>query len=261
MSRPWLLPSGCLLLAFGSGVALGLFIGGASAVSNGTDRTTGFSALESAPGVAMQEQVHGNTLLSSRIRELEQELADQKQDQHAILADRLAFFKKYHESIRLQAFDEGDLKITSQMADILGISTEERQAVEGHLKEIQKQMEQLDDANTVIAKQTADGITYDIPPDAKGAALKDKLKEMLTSDLGEERADLFEGYGSFDSYNSPFSDFAEHKQEIEIKWMNQNGKPMYTYKQSSNNGSMWSDTPSPNVPTPLQKYLPANVAP
>lgn len=54
--------------------------------------SSGFS-----PELEAQDRIQGNVLLSSRIRELEKELADQKKDQNTVEADRVIFFKKHHE--------------------------------------------------------------------------------------------------------------------------------------------------------------------
>ena len=253
---------GILLLTFGSGVASGLFLGGGtSSTSDDSEKTTGSSSSSFSSSAEAQERIEGNSLLSNRIRELEKDLAEQKKDQNSVLADRLAFFKKHDHELWFPAFQEGSLQITPAMAEFLGLSKQEQSAVEEHLREIQKEMEQLTDANTAVTKQTANGITYRIAADPKGKELKDQLTGYLSADIGDERAALFMDHGQFDSVSSPFSGFGQQKSEIDINWINQNGKPMYTYKESYGGGSSWSDTPEPNLPMQLQKYLPPDSPP
>jgi hypothetical protein len=258
MSKQMLIFLGLLLLVFGSGIALGLFMAGAPPVSDASEKSTSGSSSGFFSSPEAQDQVQANTLLSDRIRELEKELADQKADQKTVLEDRLAFFEKYHEQIRLQAFDN-NLKVTPEMAEILGLSKEEQQAIEQHLAEIKSEMDKLEDADTVLAKQTADGVTYDIPADPQGKALEDKLNSLMSAGIGDERAKLFMDSGGYDFYGGPFSDFAAQKREIEIKWTQQNGSPLYTIKESAPNGS-WS-TSGTDLPTQYQKYLPTDSPP
>ena len=127
MSRQMLISLGLLLLVFGSGVALGLYMGSAPPASDVSKK----SSDESSSGTFSetgQERIEANTLLSDRIRELDKELAEQKKDQKTILADRMAFFKKYNKSIRVSAFD-GGINVTPEMVEILGLSKEEQQAI------------------------------------------------------------------------------------------------------------------------------------
>jgi hypothetical protein len=192
---------------------------------------------------------------------LEKALAEQKTDQKAILADRLAFFKKYHEQIRLSAFDD-DLKVTPEMSEILGLSKKEQQAIEQHLAETKSEMDKMEDANTVLAKQTATGVTYDISADPQGKAIKDKLNSSISADIGDDRAGLFMSHLDY-SENTQFSDFAEQKREIDITWTTQNGNPVYTTKVRSvgpDGDSTWS-TAGNMVQPQFQKYLPTDSTP
>jgi hypothetical protein len=262
MSKQMLIFLGLLLLVFGSGVAVGLFMDGTPAASDASKKSAGSSSSAFFSSQEAQDQVEANTLLSSRIRELEKDLADQKKDQQADFAGRMAFFKKYHKEIRVQAFDD-TLKVTPEMAEILGLSKEEQQAIEQHLAETKAAMDKLEDANTTLVKQTANGVTYDIPADPQGKALEDKLNSLVSAGIGNDRAELFMDSGGYDYYGGPFSGFAAQKKEIEIIWTQQNGSPdgspLYTVKESSANGA-WS-TSGTDLPTQYQKYLPTNSAP
>jgi hypothetical protein len=161
----------------------------------------------------------------------------------------------------VQAFD-GSLKVTPEMAAILGLSKEEQQAIEQHLAEIKTEMDKLEDADTVLAKQTANGVTYDIPADPQGKAIKDKLNDLLSADIGNDRAEFFMDSVGY-AYNGTFSDFGEQKREVEITWTTQNGNPIYTTKVSAlgpDGNSTWS-TSGNAVQPEFEKYLPTSSTP
>ncbi len=96
------------------------------------------------------------------------------------------------------------------MVEILGLSKEEQTAVEQHLVEVRKAMEKLEDADTTFLKQTANSVTYEVPADPQGKALKDQLSNTLTSDIGADRADFLLSSSGFENFG-PFSGFAEQK--------------------------------------------------
>ena len=265
MSKPTLIIAGLLLLAFGSGLGCGLYFGSASSDSTASTRTSGSSSSGFFSNPEAQTQVQANTLLSDRIRELEKELAEQKknQDEALVSAGRIAFFKKYHDKIRISAFDGGFL-VTPEMADILGLSKEEQQSISKHLAEIQDEMIKLNETNTTLVKQTANGATYEVPVDPEGKALKDQLSGLLSSDIGPDRADFFMNFGDFSQYSS-FDNFAQSKKDIEITWAQQNGSLLYTIKNDYfgpngvPSGSMSTTTTS--LPPPYQKLLQGDSAP
>jgi hypothetical protein len=169
----------------------------------------------------------------------------------------VAFFKRYQDRIGLQAFD-GNLKITPEMVELLGLTKEEQQAVEQHLRQIANELEKINDANTVLAKQTANSVTYDVAASPDGMALKDKLSSLLSGDVTPFRAELLMEPRQFDSFG-PFSGFAEGKKEIEITWTQQNGVPLYMVKQSSANGTLTSSSTS--LPPQYQKLLQGETGP
>jgi hypothetical protein len=261
MSRQLLIPVGFLLLGLISGLGIGLFMGGGSPAAETADKPTASSSSGFFSSPEAQNQVEANTLLSNRILELEKELAEQKNEQHAALADRMAFFKKYQREIWLNAFDN-NLKVTPEMAELLGLSKEEQQEIEQQLAETKSEMDKIEDADTVLAKQTANGVTYDIPADPQGKALKDKLTGLLTTDIGDDRAGLFLSH--FDnSGDHPFSFFGEQNNEIEITWTTQNGNKVYTTRETTrgpNSNSSWSMS-GDSVQPQYQKYLPTNTGP
>jgi hypothetical protein len=241
-------------LAFGSGVGLGLFLGeGAPATTDESEKTKSVSSSDFSPTPEGQERIEANTLLSNRIRELEKELADQKKGDLTSVADRIALLKKYNLGSRLQAVMGPT--VTPEMAVILGLSKEEKQAVEEHLGEIAEEMEKLKDADTVLSKQTANSVAYDIPVDPQGDVLKEKLRGLLSSDIGADRADFLMSGGGYDSYG-PFAGFAEQKGGIEITWIQQNGAPFYTVKETNGNGAM--SFSQATLGEPYSKYLPMN---
>lgn len=157
----------------------------------------------------------------------------------------------------MQAFD-GGLKVTPEMAEILGLSKEEQDAIAKHLAEIQEEMKKLEDADTALLKQTANGVTYEVPADPQGKVIKDKLNSLLSADIGADRAELFMDYGNFAAY-SDFGNFAETKKEIEITWAQQNGTPQYTIKNSffgpNDKSQGWSSFSTSSLPSQYQKLL------
>jgi hypothetical protein len=264
MSKPMLISLGVLLVVFGSGVALGLFMAGAPATSDASEKSAGSSSSVFFSSPEAQDQVQANTLLSDRIRELEKELSEQKENSKAIQADRLAFLKKYHDQIRVQAFGGNPIKITPEMAEILGLTKDEQQTIEQHLTEAAKEMERLQDANKVLTMQTANSITIETPVDAEGKAIETTLNDTLASDIGADRADfLMNSAGSY--YSDPFSGFAQQKIEMEISWTEQNGAPLYTWKETgfNSNGmaSGWSSSTGSSVPQQYQRFLQGDSAP
>jgi len=261
MSKQMLIFLGIVLLAFGSGVAFGLFLGDDVSASDASIKNASSSSSETSSSPEASGEVQANTLLSDRIRELEKELAEQKNDPRAVLADRLTFFKKYQREIGLSAFDN-QLKVTPEMAELLGLSKEEQQEIEQHLSETKGEMDKIEDADTVLAKQTATGVTYDIPADPQGKTLKDKLTTLISAEIGGDRAGLFMSHLGY-SGDSQFSSFGEQKREIEIAWTQQNGNLVYTTKVNStgpNGNSSWGMSGT-NVQPEYQKYLPTGPAP
>jgi len=249
---------GLLVLIFGSGVAVGLFMSGAPAVSGASEKSTGRSSSGFFSSLEAQDRVEANTLLSFRIRELEKELSEQKKDQGAILADRMAFIEKYHQQIGIQPFDQ-NMKVTPQMAELLGLSKEEKQAVEQHLAEIKSELKKMEDADTALTKQTDNSVSYDIAADKQGDTLKDKLRGFLAGDMGDDKTKVFMD-GSSWSFQSEFSSFLEDKRQIEISWTQKSGSPVYTVKQISLGPNGFNTSMTGSLQPEFQKYLPTGAA-
>jgi hypothetical protein len=251
-----LIPIGSLLLAFVLGLALGFFIGGAPS----PDVTEKTIASSSSPNASASEAGDPDSLLKTRIVELEKELENQKRDQDAlIMEDRLALFKKYPHTINSPAFDE-NLKVAPAMADILKLSTREQQAIEQHLKEIQEETQKIEDAKMVLVKQSGNSVTYEIPAyaDDGGKEIKAKLNSLLSSDIGGARTELFLNNSEWD-IKSQFSNFGEGKTQIEITRTDRDGNPSYRLKESyfSDNSATSSTSRSVTLPT---NSLPARYA-
>jgi len=212
MSKPILLAVGFLALGFMTGISTGLFMGGSSLTSDapGKVKENSSSGFFSSPEA--QDQVQANTLLSSRIIALEKELADQKQNQQTALADRMALFKKYHDELRITALN-GDTKLSAEMAEVLGLSKEEQEAVEQHLKETSDAINKIDNANQFVAKQDANGFTIETPADPQGKALRDALTASLSADIGADRANFLMSYME-DSSSGAFGGFAQAKKTL-----------------------------------------------
>jgi len=126
-------------------------------------------------------------------------------------------------------------------------------------------LDKIEDADTVLSKQTDISVTYDISADKQGDALKDKLRGLLTNDIGEDRTDIFMSMGSYD-YNTQLAGFLENKRQIAISWTEQNNQRTYTVQQNlynadgsgAGNSSM---TGGGMVQPEFQKYLPEGMKP
>jgi hypothetical protein len=248
---------GVLLLTFGSGIGVGLFMGGGSSTGDAGAKASGGSS-------SGQDIIQGNTLLSSRIRELESEISEQK-NQNETETGHVAFFKGYQHLVRLMPFEGETLKVTPEMAGILGLTKEEQKAVEQHLAECKNEMDRLVDADTVLTKQTSTALDLEIPIDPNGNAIKDKLDSALAVDIGEERAEFLMGsyYSGTDIENDDlFSGFATTRREIEITWKQQNGAPVYAFRCNyyRPDGSQIVGWGSSSIPQQFQKFISTNSA-
>ena len=263
MSRQMLVYVGLLLLGFVFGISLGLYAGGGVSASGPSVKSADSSSSETSSSPEASGQVQANTLLSDRIRELEKQLAEQKKVKDSAVADRIAFFNKNHDSIRLSAFDN-NLKMTPEMAELLGLSKDEQQEIEQHLAEAKSEMDKLEDADTVLVKHAADSATLEVSANPQGKAIKDKLTGSLSADIGDDRATFLMGYTGNSSSDGTFSGFAEQKKEIEITWAQQNGSLLYTIKNdyfgpNGGTGSMTSGFTS--LPPQYQKFLQGDSTP
>jgi hypothetical protein len=226
-----LIPGIVLLLTFLSGIGFGLFMGSWFPSSSVPENATPTHQSTDSPGLGAQPENQVDSQLNSRIHELEKELSEERNGEEAlILQDRLTFFKKHHDGLNLEAFGS-DLKVTPAMADVLGLTEEEQKAVEQHLAQIKSEVDKFEDANMTVVNQSANSVTFEVPINAGGEALKAKLDSLISSDIGGDRAELFmssigpspfEGLAAFD----------ENKRQIEIAWKDQNGAPLYTTKES-----------------------------
>jgi len=254
-----LISIGILILTFGSGIGLGLFMGSPPSASDASEKTTDSSSSGFSSGIEAQVRIQANTLLSNRIRELEKELAEQKNDPRAILTDRLAFAKKFQHQWGLSAFDES-LKITPVMAEFLKLSPEEKKAIEQHLAQIQGEVKKIEQARITVVKQSDNSVTYEIPAYPEGKALKDQLNNLVTSDIGDQRANVFLGDSEWE-FNEAFSGFGEGKTDIQITQTNQTGSSSYTLKETYANGS-GSERPIGNsLPERYQDLIQLDPAP
>ena len=230
MTRERLFFIAVLLVVFATGMGIGWFLGSTPDVSVGSENK---AARSTTAGASSFSDSHPDDFYKNRVKELEDELAEQTKNQGTVvLNDRVAILRKHTKKISLQAVDD-NLNITPEMADILNLTPEEKQAVEQHLKQIQDEMEKLEEARMTQVKQTADSLTVELLADPAGKELKAQLGSLLAGDIGSARADLFinsEGYSS----NTPFYGFATAKQEIEISWKPQSdGKAtMYTFNEN-----------------------------
>jgi hypothetical protein len=260
MSRQMLISVGILILTFASGVASGLFLGsGAPSASGDSEKATGTAASSLSPTAEGRERIEANTLLSDRIQELEKELADQKNDRAAILADRLAFVKKFPNQLGISSFGE-DLKVTPAMAEFLKLSPQEQEALEQHLAQIQGEIKKIEQAKITLVKQDDNSVTYEIPAYPEGKALKDQLNSLVTADIGDERASVFLGDSKWE-FNEAFSGFGEGKTDIQITQTDQNKDLPYLLKETYANGS-GSERPIGNsLPERYQDLIQLNPAP
>jgi hypothetical protein len=250
---------GAVLAAFVFGFAAGSFSTGQTTSASASAGKNGDSLGESTGSAsASADEVKGNTLLSSRIRELEKALAEQKTNQQSNLATRLAFFQKYHDQLRLSAL-RGNRELSPEMAELLGLSNEEKQRVDQLLAQTDDAISKLDNANQFIAKQDASGVTVETPADPQGKAIRDALTNSLNADIGDDRSNFLMSYLPSTNSSEPFNGFAQSKKDLIITWANKDGKLLYTIKtqfydpKGNGNAANWYETP--NLPTEDQKFF------
>ncbi len=102
-------------------------------VATGLKRGEDSSSSEYFASTAAADRVEANSLLSARIRELEKERDEHRSADAAAALDRIAFFRKFHDSIFIRNFDyspkDNSVKLTSEMEGILGLTKAEKEAV------------------------------------------------------------------------------------------------------------------------------------
>lgn len=258
MSRQMLILIGLLLATFGFGIGLGLYLGGGTSRDDASDRAAGASSSGTSSWLDAEDRRKDNTVLSNRIRELEKQLAEGQQSQNSTVADRMAFFKKYHNELHVQAFSAYPPGITPEMAAILNLTKSEVTAVNEHMAAAVEKMKQMQEVDTVYAKQNANSVTYETPANPEGKIVQADLAGALAGDIGQDRANFLTTIN--DSYYSdPFSGFAQQKVETNISWVQQNGETIYTWKETGiapdghEMGSSWSSGSS--LPSQYQKLL------
>jgi len=220
ISRLSLVSMLALLLTFGSGLVLGLFLGSDFSATDATGTGVAGTPSKLSSGSGAPSEGPADSELNARIHDLENELAEEKSNEDAqVLQDRFAFFKQPHEGIYLQTFDD-KLKISPAMADVLGLTKEEVQAVEKHLQQTKGDVDSYESANLTLVKQSADSVTYEIPANPEGKEIQAQLDSMISVEIVTDRAGLI----TADIDKSPYSAlsaFDENKRQIEIKWDNQ----------------------------------------
>jgi hypothetical protein len=258
MSRQTVIMLAVLLLTFCSGVAAGLYFGGGAVDSPSSTKTEIRLGAANSAADNVPNDIHANVVLSTRIRELEKQLELQRSQDSAATLDRVAYFKKYGSSINMQPFDSG-MTVTPEMAALLGLTAIEKRKVEQDLAEAKGDLTKLEDADTKMTSQTDHSVSYEIAADQQGAAVKQKLHDLLADDLGDDRADVFVGDGKNWSYNTVFSGFLDSKRQIDLSWTTANGTKTYTTVVQSGTGTY--STSSSALPQEYQKYLPADPQP
>jgi hypothetical protein len=226
-----LIPGIVLLLTFLSGIGFGLFMGSHFSSSSASENATPINPSTDFPGLGGQTENQVDIQLNSRIHDLEMELAEQKSDPDALIfQDRLAFLKKHGNGfINLHPFDR-NLKVTSEMADVLELTKAEQQAVEQHLAGIKNEVDKFEAANTTLVKQSSNSVTLEIAANPGGEALKSKLSNLISTDIGADRAELFMNAEAHWGYDT-LSGFDQEKKQVEIKWEDQNGSLLYKTKE------------------------------
>lgn len=265
MSKQLLVIVGVLAATFGAGIAIGFFLASDPSHSSVIAKNAGVGSTSNFfSDSAAQDREQNNALLSARIRELEKELTDPQQNRRAALADRLAFFKKYQKQISINPFS-AQLEVSPEMVALLDLSPEETKTIEEHLVAARTELEKIQDANTVLSKQTANSVSYDIAADKQGDAIKSQLQTDLTNIMGKDRTDVFMGTNSYD-YNTQLDGFTETKKQIELSWTGEGTKRVYTVRQNqfdANGNPRGSSSMSGSgmVQPEFQKYLPEGMKP
>jgi len=266
MSKQLLVIVGVLAATFFAGIGIGYLLASNPQHPAGTAPTSARDSTSSFfSDAAAQDREQNNTLLSSRIRELEKELSEQKQDPAAIMRDEFALFKKYrNRGIYLQGFSafpspQQDVKISDALSDLLKLSDSERQSTEQLLTQAKNEMVSLRDAGAFVAKRTPDSVIYEIPVDPQGQAIKDQMSQSLVQNLGPDRAAFLMDSSDFTAPMSVFGGFSEQKTDIQINWTTDSasGKQLYTWRVSNNGSISSGETPSEWIPDSLKQYVPS----
>jgi hypothetical protein len=249
-----------VLMAFLSGMGFGLYFGGSFASSPVISVAASKVLPAVSPDVTPAEREAADTLAKIHAQDAEQQVEAEKRNRDAmILADRLAFYKKYPDRMAPQAFGE-DLKVTDIMADFLKMTDAERKSVSAHLAQIGSATKQYEQANLKLVKQDGDSVTYEIAPYPQGKELRDQLTNMIEGDIGADRADLFLGSSKWE-FNESFSGFGEKKTQISIKRTDSSGAPSYMLSETFGDGSGMSRSIGNTLPSRFAGLLQLDPSP
>jgi hypothetical protein len=220
------------IAAFIGGLGLGLYVGGSRMDAFAIHGASAQAHLSS--DATLPDGEDEDSHLRKRVADVERQLVDLKeQEDRAILADHLAFHKKYHLT---PGTLNDDLTITPAMIDYLQVTAPEKKELEGHLRDIAAQIRKLEQQHLKLVKQGDDSVTYEITPYTEGKALEDNLKSDIDADLGAERGAVFTDCAKW-QYDELFSGFGNGQTEIQITRTDQSGPGSYRLNETFGDGS------------------------
>jgi hypothetical protein len=206
------------------------------------------------------------TLLLSRLQEenskLKRELhqaATQAQDEAkslraTILEDHLRLFESYPGDINIRTFSP-ELKVTPEIADILGMTTADISKVEKALSQAREKLESIESRYFTITEQTPQKTSFEIRPFTEGQSVKDDLVGSITNTLGERRAKIFLE-NSRQNLSAQFSDFGNDRlTKVEIFWGSDPSKDQIKQTFTNAGGTYSSTGPLDSLPARYLKLI------
>jgi len=142
---------------------------------------------------------------------------DAKYLQAAILEDHLRLFETYPRYINIRTFSP-ELKVSPEVADILGMTTSNISKVEKALADARLKLESIESQYFTITEQNSRKTSFEIKPFKEGQLVKSDLLDSITKTLGERRANIFLE-SSREILSAQFSDFGNDRlTRVEIIW-------------------------------------------
>jgi hypothetical protein len=124
--------------------------------------------------------------------ELEQQVTQLKEGtEKAIMADRMAFFKKYsfHTGLSYRGIEN---PLNDAIMELLRITPPENEAIKKAYLDARAKNDALKAAHLNIQTNTQNTLVFEIPPYPEGMALKQELHENLSSLLGKDREEVLQ---------------------------------------------------------------------
>jgi hypothetical protein len=242
--------------AFGATFSSIFFTGIPAKSSSNQSILTTLQAKASTPEVQLLSHLQEENLRLKR----KLQTAIQSQDEEAkhlqvtILEDRLRLFETYPRDIDIRTFSP-ELKVTPELADILGMTTTDISKVEKALSDAREQLESIESRYFTITEQTPQKTSFEIKPFTEGKLVKDDLVDSITKTLGERRAKVFLE-SSRRNLSSQFSDFGKDQlTKVEIIWGADPSKDRIIQTSINAGGTYSSTSPLDTLPARYRRLI------